>query len=447
MLNSEEMSVKIAQKVAHHGGRAYYVGGCVRDRLLKKATKDIDIEVHMIHPDALRSILSELGTVNEYGVSFGIFNLSGYDIDIAMPRKEKCTGRGHRDFDIYVDPFLTPEKAALRRDFTVNALMMDVLTGEILDFYGGLKDLEKGVIRHVNDESFAEDPLRVLRACQFCARLGFTLHPSTLELCRSIDIRTLAPERIFGELKKALLSAAKPSVFFELLRRMGKLSPWFSELEDLIGVPQPPKHHPEGDVWTHTMLVLDKAASLKDQARQPLYFMVSALCHDLGKPSTTEVVNGALHSFGHESAGIPIAKGLLDRISGEKDLERYVENMILLHMRPNMLLGVECKPKSFNKLFDQSLCPDDLILLSEADFEGRDESFVYGERRDMLLFRLNEFKELMSRPYVMGRDLIGAGLKPDRNFSKILDHAHKLRISGVEKEIALKDCIAFAKNL
>ena len=226
MLSSVEMCRKIGQKIAEKGGKCYYVGGCVRDEILGRSTKDIDIEVHLVTPDALREALSELGEVNEFGVSFGIFNLKGYDIDIAMPRLETCTGRGHRDFDVYVDPFLGEKKAALRRDFTVNALMKNVLTGEILDFFGGVEDRQDGVIRHVNDSSFAEDPLRVLRACQFAARFNFKIHEQTVELCKNIDITTLAGERIYGELIKALKSAEKPSVFFEELRKMNKLSPW-----------------------------------------------------------------------------------------------------------------------------------------------------------------------------------------------------------------------------
>ncbi len=446
-MTREEMALAIGKKVTENGGRCYFVGGFVRDRLLGNKTKDIDIEVHGVEPQRLRMLLHELGDVNEFGVSFGIFNLKGYDIDIAMPRSETCKGRGHRDFDIYIDPNLGEKKAALRRDFTINALMQNVITGEILDFFGGLGDLKNGIIRHVNDESFAEDPLRVLRACQFSARLGFPVAKETVELCREIDISTLAPERIFGEMEKALMQSQAPSVFFETLRRMNKLSPWFTELEGLVGVPQPPKHHPEGDVWTHTMMVLDRAACQRLMAKYPLYYMLSALCHDFGKPLVTVETEGVIRSIGHEIEGLPVVEGFLKRITSEKELRRYVLNMTKLHMRPNQLVAQESRQKSFNKLFDDSYCPEDLCLLSQADHEGRGMPVDYAPIRAVLKEKLEEFKIIMAEPYVMGRDLTAAGLVPDSDFSKILEYAHKLRLGGVKKEIALQEVLKYARGL
>ena len=209
-----QMAGQIARLVAEHGGRTFYVGGYVRDALLGRENKDVDIEVHGIAPEVLAQILDCLGQRIAIGESFGIFNLKGFDLDIAMPRKEAVRGRGHRDFDIFVDPFIGTEGAARRRDFTVNALMEDVLTGEIVDHFGGREDLEKGVIRHVNDISFAEDPLRVLRAAQFAARFEFSVAPETIRLCRGMQLDALPRERIEGELKKALLKARKPSAFW-----------------------------------------------------------------------------------------------------------------------------------------------------------------------------------------------------------------------------------------
>ena len=141
---NEQMAIKIARQVARSGGRTFYVGGLVRDHLLGIENKDIDIEIHGVPADRLKEILSGLGEVTVMGASFGIFGLRHYEVDIAMPRMENATGRGHKDFEIVTDPFLGPEKAALRRDFTMNALMEDVLTGEILDFFGGRKDLIRG---------------------------------------------------------------------------------------------------------------------------------------------------------------------------------------------------------------------------------------------------------------------------------------------------------------
>ena len=241
----------IAEKAAEEGGRVYYVGGFVRDRLLGRESKDVDIEVHGIDPKTLLSILESVGEPLSFGSSFGIYSLKGEHIDIAMPRSEKAVGRGHRDFEVEVDPFIGTEKAASRRDFTINAMMEDVLTGEIVDYFGGREDLKKGVIRHVSGESFAEDPLRVLRCAQFASRFGFSVAPETEELCSKIDISALSRERVEEEMKKALLQGEKPSVFFEFLKRTGQLSFWFPELESCIGVEQDPVFHPEEPAYQH----------------------------------------------------------------------------------------------------------------------------------------------------------------------------------------------------
>ena len=274
---NEQMAIKIARQVAQSGGRTFYVGGLVRDHLLGIENKDIDIEIHGVPAEKLKEILSGLGEVTVMGASFGIFGLRHYEVDIAMPRMESAIGRGHKDFEVITDPFIGPEKAALRRDFTMNALMEDVLTGEILDFFGGRKDLEEGVIRHVNAETFAEDPLRVLRAAQFAARFGFRIADETISLSKTMDLSSLSMERITGELEKALMKADCPSVFFEELRRMEQLHTWFPEMKDLIGVSQPPSHHPEGDVWNHSMRPQVSGQRLKSPAIScmPLWSMTS----------------------------------------------------------------------------------------------------------------------------------------------------------------------------
>jgi len=442
-----QMAGQIARLVAEHGGRTFYVGGYVRDALLGRENKDVDIEVHGIAPEVLAQILDWLGQRIAIGESFGIFNLKGFDLDIAMPRKEAVRGRGHRDFDIFVDPFIGTEGAARRRDFTVNALMEDVLTGEIVDHFGGREDLEKGVIRHVNDISFAEDPLRVLRAAQFAARFEFSVAPETIRLCRGMQLDALPRERIEGELKKALLKARKPSVFFEILRQMDQLHHWFPELEALMDVPQSPKYHAEGDVWTHTMLVLDQAALLRHRSANPYWFMLSALCHDFGKAVTTEFTKGAYHAYGHETAGIPLAEAFLGRITTETKLMEYVVNLVELHMKPNTLAESKSLRKVTNKMFDQAIDPEGLVSIALADDRGRISQVPGEDPEEFLLQRLGVFREIMARPHVMGRDLIEAGLKPGPEFTEILAHAHKLRLAGIPKEDALRQTLAFARKL
>lgn len=441
------MARMIAEKVASEGGRAFYVGGLVRDHILGRENKDVDIEIHGITPEKLEEILETFGEVTKTGMSFGVFGLKKYEIDIAMPRKEKAVGRGHRDFEIDVDPFIGYEKAALRRDFTMNAMMEDVLTGEILDFFGGREDMKKHLIRHVNDVTYQEDALRVLRAAQFAARFQFEIADETRELSRTMSLTDLAPERIFGELHKALLKAREPSIFFEEMRHMGHLSLWFPELEALIGVPQSPVHHPEGDVWTHTMMVLDAAAELRSEASYPEGFMMSALTHDFGKAVSTVAEGQKISAIGHEKTGVELTRQFLRRISNESKMERYVLNMVELHMKPNMLASDRAGQKSTSKMFDQSVCPGDLLLLAKADHLGKGNAEDYSPTEAFLQDRLSYFEELMSRPFVQGRDLVEAGIQPGPDFSEALAYSHKMRLAGVQKKEALAQTLSYIRKL
>ena len=311
-----EMATNIAKLVKIYGGDTYFVGGYVRDKILGKSNKDIDIEVHNIHPNNLKEILNRLGKVKTQGISFGVYNLCGYDIDIAQPRMENAIGRGHKDFEVTVDPFIGTTKAAKRRDFTINAIMENVLTGEIVDPFNGIEDLKNRIIRHVDDNSFSEDPLRVLRAAQFAARFNFVIADETKLIMNKMDLSTLSRERIYEELKKAMLKSNKPSIFFERLREVDQLDYWFPEVKALFNCKQNASYHPEGDVWTHTMEVIDYAANIKTTASNPEYFLIAALCHDFGKPlSTTIDDNGDVHSYDHENIGVDVAKTFLNRIN------------------------------------------------------------------------------------------------------------------------------------
>ena len=441
------MAREVARLVAEQGGSTYYVGGFVRDALSGRENKDVDMEVHGITPLCLKEILDSLGQRITIGESFGIFSLKGYSLDIAMPRREEARGQGHKDFDIFVDPFIGTEGAARRRDFTINALMQNVLTGEVVDHFGGREDLNRGILRHVNDASFAEDPLRVLRAAQFAARFEFQVAPETIALCRGMELGHLPRERIGGELKKALLKASKPSIFFEVLRQMDQLDIWFPEVKALIGIPQNPTYHAEGDVWNHTMRVLDEGAKLRHRTAQPLWFMLACLTHDFGKAVSTEEINGVLHAYEHEVKGLPLAETFLRRITSEAKLTEYVRNLTALHMKPNTVAGARSSIKTTNRMFDQAIDPEGLLCIALADDRGRISAAHRGDNEDFLRQRLDIFKEIMARPYVMGRDLMEAGLTPGADFSGILNYAHKLRLAGVDKSSALKQTLAYARQL
>lgn len=438
---------EIAKKVDSEGGTAYFVGGCVRDMLMGNKVTDIDVEIHGISPDQLESILDSVGERLEFGKSFGVYSLSGTNLDIAMPRKESVTGHGHKDFKIDIDPHIGTENAARRRDFTVNALMQNVLSGEIIDHFGGRDDLEKGILRHVDDVSFPEDPLRVLRAAQFAARFDLEIAPETFDLCRQMDISTLSRERVFSEMEKALIKAKQPSGFFKILQKMGQLSVWFYEIEGLIGLPQNIKYHTEGDVWTHTMMVLDEAAKRRDKALRPLPFMISALVHDLGKIDATTISDdGIVHAYAHEVMGLERIKAFLARLTSDKSLTEYVLNMATLHMKPNTMAVHNSVVKKTNALFDDSIEPNDLILLALSDAHGKTSDYPFVDTAPFLWERYETYREYMSRPYIMGRDLIEAGIAPCEKFSDILLYAHKLRLCGTPKDEALRQTLAYARK-
>ena len=457
---------KLAERVAELGGRAYFVGGIVRDEIMGRPIKDVDIEVHGISETILETVLKEIGKPIRFGSAFGVYSLAGHNIDIALPRSESKSGAGHRDFDIRIDPFIGIKEAARRRDFTMNALLKDVLTGEITDPYGGTEDIKNRIIRHIDDRKFGEDPLRALRAAQFRSKFGFQVAPSTISICRTLDLRALSAERVEIEMKKALLGSRQPSEFFECLREMGQLGYWFQELEQLIGLEQNPAFHPEGDVWTHTMMVLDRAARFRPCVSDPYAFMLLALTHDLGKITTTEFVNGAIHAYGHELQGAEIAERFLDRVCHGNEIKRYIRNMLPNHMRPNKIAESRSAVKKTNRLFDDVVAPSDLIYFAICDKpklphimlskeNKEDPSGLYTEsektrekeRIDFLFDRLEIYKTMMSEPYVTGKDLINNGITPGDDFSLILEYAHKLRLAGIPKESALKQTISYAVKL
>lgn len=470
---------KLAYRVAELGGRAYMVGGAVRDEIMKRPIKDVDIEVHGISEEVLEAVLKELGKPLRFGSAFGVYSLAGHHIDIALPRSERKSGSGHRDFEIEIDPFIGIKEAARRRDFTMNALLKDILSGEIADPYGGTEDIKNRIIRHIDDKKFGEDPLRALRAAQFRSRFGFQVAPSTISICRALGLRNLSAERFEMEMKKALLESHRPSEFFECLREMGQLGYWFQELEQLIGLEQNPKFHPEGDVWTHTMMVLDRAAQFRPYASDPYAFMLLALTHDFGKITTTEFVNGAIHAYGHELQGAEIAERFLDRVCHGTDIKKYIANMIPNHMRPNKIAEARSAVKKTNRMFDDVASPSDLIYFaicdkpklpyletnkcepnetheshetqSNIDIESElytDEEKSRGQERIKFLFdRLDLYRDMMARPYVTGKDLIDREIMPGDDFGTILEYAHKLRLAGVSKDDALKQTLSYARKL
>ncbi|MDE6519035.1 MAG: hypothetical protein K2K91_01030 [Ruminococcus sp.] len=241
------------------------------------------------------------------------------------------------------------------------------------------------------------------------------------------------------ELKKILLEYEKPSEFFENT----KPDDTFLELKQLIGVPQNENYHKEGDVWIHTMLVLDESAKRRGIVRNPFGFMLSALCHDFGKAVCTEKINGVIHAYNHEKEGLPLVRTFLERLSADTDLMKYVLNMVEFHMMPNIMAHAKSKTKSTNKLFDSVVEPFDLIQLAVCDGLGKIPQDNSTE--EFLLMRFARYTEIMSQPYVTADDLINAGIS-DRT-DEILQYSHKLRLAGVDKENTLRQSISYARKV
>lgn len=435
-----ELAKLIAKDIDEIGGKTYFVGGYVRDLIRGIESNDIDIEVFGVPCDKLENILNKYGTIRETGKSFGIYGINGYDLDIALPRKEECIGNRHQDFKIDVDPNLSITSAARRRDFTINAIMKDVITEEILDPYDGLKDLVNKKIKHIDDVTFVEDALRVFRAAQFAARFNFEIDEKTIELCKTIDTSNLSKERVYGELIKALMLSDKPSIFVESLRKMNQLIPWFEEIHNLIGIEQSAKHHAEGDAYVHTLMVLDAARFYRDAANHPEWYMVCALCHDVGKAVTTKIIDGKIKSKQHDILGKALAYDFMYRITNNKDMIRYVVSLVGMHMSPLKILKNNLSIEESNVLFDKAPDANDLIYLSFADNDGKIsevDSKKLPVLKALVFERYEIYKDYMSRDYVKGEDLINLGYKPGDDFKEILEYAHEYRLKGVSKNDVL----------
>lgn len=249
----------------------------------------------------------------------------------------------------------------------------------------------------------------------------------------------------FEELSYVLLNSEKPSEYFKELVIENRAGEMYPELFALIGIKQNSQFHKEGDVWTHTLLVLDAAAERRNKVSDPLFFMMSALCHDMGKAVATTEINGAVHSYKHEFEGISISKKFLVSLGADSEMIRYVTNMVENHMEPNMLARANSRIKKTNKLFYNSVSPYDLIQLSVCDCIGK---LPYeGDNEKFLLDRLDIYNEIIKKPYVTEKDLLDAGIIKNENFDMILDHAHKLRLAGIDKSNALLQTISFARKM
>ena len=443
------LAEKLAKAIKKARGRALVVGGFVRDEILTKwgkgsPSKDLDLEVYGLSDKKLKKILSHFGKVNLVGESFSVFKLGA--LDISLPRKDSKISKGHQGFKVIYDPKLSFKEAAKRRDFTINALGLDPLTGEILDEHQGLSDLKKGILRAVDFQLFGDDPLRVLRAAQLTSRLNFKIEEKTLKICQKLDLLELSWERIGEEFKKLLLLSEKPSIGLDYVRKLGVIKKLFPELMALIGLKQYKKWHPEGDVWIHNNMVIDEAAKISRQKKlsgeKSEQIMWSALVHDFGKAVTTKNEGGdKFTSIGHTDEGVPIAKKFLKRLKLSNKLIAEILPLVKEHLFP-ILVAKSCGDAAIRRLAKrlQPATINDLLLLCEADHRGRKvkwdgfpEGKILAQKAQIL-----HLKEKAPQPIFWGRHLLELGFKPQKQeklFGQVIKMVNEEELDGKIKNL------------
>lgn len=450
-----QRALGIARAVKEQGGLALIVGGYARDEAMrrfgyKRQPKDIDLEVYGLPFADLEGLLKKFGTPKVEGKSFGVIKLGG--LDISIPRRDSKTGKGHKGFSIEGDPAMTVAEAARRRDFTINAMAYDPLTGEIIDEFGGIEDIKKKVLRATDPKLFGDDPLRALRAMQFAGRFGFSIDKKTAKLCRDMNLSELPKERVGEEWQKLLLRSDRPSVGLEAAAGLDILKKLHPELEALRTTEQDPVWHPEGTVWEHEKLVMDEAAEIVRREKlsddEALPILLAALSHDLGKPATTASnEEGRIISHGHERAGVAPAGRFLASINIPEKMTAIVTRIVDHHLYPG--LHRDASDRAVRRLANR-LAPatiQQLVWVAEADHRGRAlpwDGFPAGKE---LLAKAAQLDVTKGKPerILMGRHLIALGVEGGVAMGKILDEVYEAQLDG--KVTTLEEAQALARTI
>jgi tRNA nucleotidyltransferase (CCA-adding enzyme) len=357
-------------------GRIYEVGGAVRDSLLNLPIRERDYLVSGIPYNELSVILKSYGKVDLVGRSFGVIKFtqsqggSKYTFDIALPRKEYSTGVGHKDFEVAFDPFLNIEDDLTRRDFTINAMARPLDGGELVDPLGGVIDLKKKMIRMASPNSFPEDPLRMLRAIQFAARLKFEIEAETLmAIANNVKlISTISTERISEELNKLMVLADTPSIGFRIMQKTGLMKEILPELEDTVGIEQPGGYHAH-NVFEHTLYAIDNAP-------RSLRIRLAAMFHDITKPQAKRQTEDGATFYGHEKTGARRASKIMKKLRYSNDLIDDVHILVERHM-----FTIPATDKGLRRLI-RRVTPElifDLLELRRADIVAQGKGGNYDD--------------------------------------------------------------------
>lgn len=396
----------------------YAVGGCVRDRLLGKTSRDRDwVVVGSTVTEMLKRGFQQVGR------DFPVFLHPETKEEYALARTERKTTPGHHGFQVYADETITLEEDLARRDLTINSMAVTP-DGQLIDPFSGARDLEQGLLRHTSP-AFSEDPLRVLRLARFAAQYEFHIVPDTLALARRIvasgELTTLAPERIWQELDKAL-QLRGTATFIRVLRTTGALRVLFPEIDRLFGIPQPENFHPEIDTGKHTLLALDVAARLSSDPR----VRFAVLVHDLGKGTTPTSI--LPRHIGHEAAGVPLVRNLCERYRIPGKYQRLAENVTRHHLQVHRIL--ESKPATVIRLlehidaFRRTDDLDDFLLACQADVQGR-KGFEHNPypQADFLRKAFRRASEI-STAGIISRGYTGAAVR---------EQLYRLRVQAVKQ--------------
>ena len=438
----EPLIAQLAASALSSGGRALLVGGAVRDSLLGMEPKDQDVELYGIPEKDVEPFLQSTGThLVRVGRSFPVWKVwtddmgQGKAVDVALPRREMKTGPRHTDFSVVLDPFMPFHEAAARRDFTINAIGLDPLTEELLDPHGGAQDIRDRRLKHVSAH-FAEDPLRVMRGAQFCARFGLTPDPATIAFCRQLTPEHLPPERLGEEWGKLLLKGQKPSAGLKFLRDCDWVK-HFPEINALIGVQQDPVWHPEGDTYVHTLHCLDAFATRRtgDEAKD-LRVGLAVLCHDFGKPKTAGIINGRWTAHGHEAAGEEPTRSFLNRLNVAHDVIADVVPLVTTHMTPKHLFK-QAAHHGHNvdggvRRLAMKVKLDNLATVCWCDDSGRPPKPQSSPASDWLLATATRLEVATKKPerMVLGRHLVAEGYQPGPHFRPILESVMERQLNG-----------------
>jgi tRNA nucleotidyltransferase (CCA-adding enzyme) len=445
LLNKYPTVVSLVNDIVQHDGRSFLVGGAVRDLLFGLPIKDLDIEVYGLSPQELEKLLSRYGHVDLVGKVFGVFRIQNLDVDWSLPRIDMAG----RKPEVIIDPSMSIEQALRRRDLTINAMAIDLSTYNLIDPFGGLNDMRNKVLRTPDSAFFIEDPLRFYRVMQFIGRFEMYPDEQLNDICKKMNISKVSVERIDEEFRKLMLKSTNPSLGIRWIKSINRLNNIFPELAALVNVPQLSRWHPEYDVFEHTMQTVDAAARLKyDSDDIKFIVLLAALCHDLGKPTTTEQIEGEWRSFGHSKEGVEPTKQLLKRITRNKELIETVVKMVRYHMQPIQFVENGAKLSAYKRLASK-LAPqvtlEMLAKLALADQQGRNpkghEPLEKEDTRINIFLQNAEQAQVLhetEKPILRGRDLLDV-VEPGPRMGKLLKKAYELQIEeGIKDKQELK---------